>query len=269
MNMTANVEEKNLSVLFARLDDLHRSARQGVLGVSCFLSPRELHFARQHLKQSGAAEQFFSWGGYDDAERQKIYILPEYMEGICDTSSFEEYGYDDGIAALCIKGSGYKKLTHRDFLGSVFGLGLQRSVIGDIFVSGDDEPSATVICEKTVAQFICDTLCKVGSDTVSVKMKDILEIAVPERKFLHITDTLASARADCIVAAVCSLSREKARVAVVNGLLEIDHECCERPDRILVAPCTVTVKGYGKFRINSLSDKTKKGRLRLDADKYI
>ena len=71
------------------------------------------------------------------------------------------------------------------------------------------------------------------------------------------------------MASLCSLSREKARVAVVNGLLEIDYECCERPDRTLTAPCTVTVKGYGKYRINSLSDKTKKGRLRLDADKYV
>ena len=132
-----------------------------------------------------------------------------------------------------------------------------------------DVPRATVICEQNVARFICDTLTKVGSDTVSAKMTELTEITPPERKFSHISDTLASPRADCVVAAVCSLSREKARVAVVNGLLEIDHEICERPDKTVEAPCTISVKGFGKFRINSLCDKTKKGRLRLDADKYI
>ena len=69
--MMNTAEEKSLSVLFARLDDLCRTARQGSLGVSCFLSPRELHFAKKHLASEGAL--FFEWGGYDDAERKKIY----------------------------------------------------------------------------------------------------------------------------------------------------------------------------------------------------
>jgi len=265
--MMNTAEEKSLSVLFARLDDLCRTARQGSLGVSCFLSPRELHFAKKHLASEGVL--FFEWGGYDDAERKKIYVLPEYMEGIGGTDAFEEFGFDHEVTAVTVSGSGYKRLNHRDFLGSILGLGLQRSVVGDIFVVEDEIPKATVICEKNVARFICDTLTKVGSDTVSVRTEELSGMKIPERKYSHVSDTLASPRADCVVAALCSFSREKARSAVVNGLLEIDHELCERPDKNLVAPCIVTVRGVGKFRINSLSDKTKKGRLRLDADKYI
>ena len=264
MNTT---EEKNLTVLLARLDDMCRTAEEGTLGVSCFLSPRELHFLRDRLCRKGTP--FIEWGGYEGAERAKIFVLPEYMEDVTSAEGFEDFGFDCGMAALTVKGSGYKKLTHRDFLGSILGLGLQRSVVGDIFILDGDVPRAVVICEKNAARFLCDTLVKVGSDTVSVSVTDLSEIKAPERKYSHVSDTLASARADCVVAALCSLSREKARVAVVNGLLEIDYECCERPDRTLTAPCTVTVKGYGKYRINSLSDKTKKGRLRLDADKYV
>ena len=260
-------EEKNLTVLLARLDDMCRTAEEGSLGVSCFLSPRELHFSKAHLSRKGAL--FVEWGGYEDAERKKIFVLPEYMGGVSDTAGFEDYGFEAGITAVTVKGSGYKKLNHRDFLGSILGLGLQRSVVGDIFLLDGDVPKAVVICEKNAARFLCDTLVKVGSDTVSVSLAGLSEIKAPERKFAHINDTLASPRADCVVAALCSLSREKARVAVVNGLFEVDYEICERPDRTLTAPCTVTVKGYGKFRINSLCDKTKKGRLRLDADKYV
>ena len=86
---------------------------------------------------------------------------------------------------------------------------------------------------------------------------------------MHISDTVASARLDCIVAAICSLSREKARAAVISGLVEVNFENETAPDKNLSVPAVVSVRGYGKFRINSVSDVTRKGRLRLDADKYL
>ena len=63
--------------LYARLEDIKGSAVRGELGISAFLSPRELHYAQEFLSRSGAA--FFCFGGYADSERKRIYILPEYM----------------------------------------------------------------------------------------------------------------------------------------------------------------------------------------------
>ena len=91
----------------------------------------------------------------------------------------------------------------------------------------------------------------------------------PYRSFLHISDTVSSARIDSIVASLCSLSREKARMTVVGELVEVDFAVETRPDRQVNAPCTVSVRGYGRFRVNSVSEQTRKGRLRLDADKYL
>ena len=56
---------------------------------------------------------------------------------------------------------------------------------------------------------------------------------------------------------------------VLDGAVEFDYEICERPDKTVSGACVITVRGHGKFRINSLADKTKKGRIRLDADKYV
>ena len=86
---------------------------------------------------------------------------------------------------------------------------------------------------------------------------------------MHVSDTVASARLDGVVAALLSISRERAKEMVLGGLVELDYETCERTDKILVPPSVITVRGFGKFRVNSLCDKTKKGRLRLDADKYV
>ena len=262
-----NISEDK-KILFARLDDLCRSAEQGIPVSSCFLSPRELYFGAQYLRTHGMTGRFLEWGGYGSAERKKIIVLPEYMEGV----SFEglsDYGVDCGVAALLVLCSGFVKVTHRDLLGSVLGLGIERDVIGDIVLSEGEKIQATVICDAAIAEYIEANLVKVGRDTVKVKKAELSAEFVPERKFVHLSGTVASARLDCIVAAVCSLSREKAREAVVAGLVELDYEPEERPDRTVSSPAVLAVRGYGKFKINAVSDVTRKGRIRLDADKYV
>ena len=260
---------RDIFVLFARLDDLYRSADQGLLGSTSFLSPRELHFAMAHIRSRGQSSRAVEWGGYADAERKKLFILPDYMEGVKDAASFSDYGFDVGISGVSVLGSGYRAISHRDFLGSVLGLGLERDVIGDILIYGEPKPRALIICASAVADFICENLNKVASDTVSVTKAELLGIDLPERKFLHISDTIASARLDAVVSSLLSVSRDKAKEIVLSGAVEVDYEMSERPDKAVSAPSTVTVRGVGKFRINSVSDMTKKGRIRLDADKYV
>ena len=191
------------------------------------------------------------------------------MEGVSEYVEFAEYGFEGDISAVRVVGSGYRTLSHRDFLGSVLGLGLERDVVGDILVNEGEKPHAVIICDRAVSVFICENLVKVGSDTVRASVLECEDIAPPERKFLHISDTVASARLDGVVASLISTSRERAKEIVLDGAVEVDYEVCERPDKVLTSPCAVTVRGFGKFRINSLADKTKKGRIRLDADKYV
>ncbi len=255
--------------LYARLEDLCRSAEQGMLGESCFLSPAELHFAREYLARSAKSGEFLEWGGYESAERRKIYILPEYALDARSYDELREYGFEGTVAAVKIVGSGYCRLCHRDFLGAVLGLGLERQAVGDIAFFDGERPWAIVICESSIADFIADELKKIGNDTVRAEKTEIDKNFSVPRQFVHISDTVASARVDCVVASLCSLSRDKARQSVLSGTVEVDYEREERPDRAVCAPCVISVRGYGKFRVNSVSEPTRKGRLRLDADKYV
>ena len=262
-------EDKDLTILFARLDDLYRSAERGLLVSTSFLSPRDLHFALDYLKRTGRTARSVAYGGYADAERRRIYLLPDFMEGVTEVGEFAAYGFESDISAVEVVGSGYRKLSHRDFLGSVLGLGLERDVVGDILVSEGEVPSAVIICDAEVSPFICENTVKVGSDKVKARVICTEDIVPPEKRFLHVSDTVASARLDGVVSSLASLSRDRAKEIVLDGAVEVDYEVCMRPDKALVAPCTLTVRGVGKFRINSLADKTKKGRVRLDADKYV
>lgn len=254
-----------LDGLYSRLEDLKKRAVRGEMGISAFFSPRELHYAERYLRSSGGS--YLCYGGYKEAERKRIYLLPEYMEGAEDMTALSEYGVESGISAVKIKGSGFVSLSHRDFMGALLCLGLERGVVGDIVTL--DKSTAVAFCEEKIASFIISELKEVGRD--KVKAAEITPEAdfCPARSFAHISDTVASPRLDCVVAAVCNLSREKARECVCDGRVELDYEYCERPDREVSPPCVMSVRGYGKFRICSIGEQTRKGRYRLSAEKFL
>ena len=267
-------ENEEARALAARLDDLCARADSGELGVTVFMSPRELAFTKKYLAAKGAAVCFF--GGYPQAERQRAYILPDYMSELseCDGDTdieerLSQFGYSSSVFALRICGSGYRRLSHRDFLGSLLGLGIERSVLGDILLLGDGDREALLLCDSNISEFIEKELCYVANDKVKVRGAELEDIQIPPRRTQPISDTVASPRLDAVVAALCNLSRDKARAAVVSGLVEIDFESEERPDRLLSGGATVSVRGFGRYRVISVSDKTKKGRYRLVAEKYV
>ena len=256
---------KKDEVFYSRLEDLKRCAIRGNLGISAFFSPREIFLAEEYFKRGGVEFAFF--GGYEDAERKKCYLLPEFIGEIRDINEIRDYGYSFEIDALLIKGSGFEKLSHRAIMGSILGLGVERDVIGDIVLRNDNE--AVFFCDSKLTEFFSQNLERIGRDKVKIRKIELSALDLPARSFLQITDTVASARLDCVVSALCSLSRERAKERIENSLVELNFEIEERPDREIVAPATVSVRGVGKFRVLSVSDKTKKGRYRLVAEKYL
>ena len=261
--------KEEFSVLFAHVDDLCARAERGELGATRFLSPKEQYALSVYLNSHGFRGRYIVFGGYVDAERCRVFILPEYIENAETYGDISPYIEDKPISAIRIVGSGYRKLTHRDFLGSLLALGIERDVVGDIVVRSGEKDEAVVFCDGVIEEFLLAELKRIANDAVKTETFTVSDDFVSERRFLHISDTVASARLDCIVAAICSLSREKARAAIISGLVEVNFENETAPDKNLSVPAVVSVRGYGKFRINSVSDITRKGRLRLDADKYL
>jgi RNA-binding protein YlmH len=270
-------EKEEFGALYARMEDLCLRAERGEASASSFLSPRELHYATRYLARKGSA--FFAFGGYLGAERQKLFFVPDYValsedllknpdEALACAETMEEFGMEPQIGALRITGSGYRELTHRDFLGSLLGLGLERSVLGDVVVENEQGSCAVVFCEAHIADFIVENLLRVANDKVKVSRLERSSYVPPKRAFTAINDTVASSRLDGVVAALCGLSREKARDVVESGLVEINFEREERPDRTVTPPALISVRGVGRFRVLSLNDRTRKGRLRMEAEQF-
>lgn len=86
-------------------------------------------------------------------------------------------------------------MSHRDILGSILGLGIERHAIGDIIVK---ENIAYIIVMKDISDFILTNLVKVGKANVKVAHIDLAQLDIPEPKFKEINTTVPSMRLDCL-----------------------------------------------------------------------
>ena len=260
----------------ARLEDAIRKSTTGSVAHLPFLTMRERRRAERILDAHGMHNAYWFWGGHPIAERTCLFLLPEYLVAMLPEDANErdamlkEYlceELQEAVMSLAIKGSGFRNLSHRDYLGAILGLGIERDAIGDVAVQ--DEHNAILFCPRTLGAFLIGELNKVGSDTVRCRECVIDENFTDGKKYRPISDTVASARLDCVVAALCNLSREAAQSAVRSGLVEVDFEPEERVDTVLEPPITVSVRGYGRFILRAFDGETKKGRLRLKADQLV
>lgn len=252
--------------LLARARELLARAERGEVTYTPFLDPAEQHFLS--LELAYARERWVLDGGYAAAERRRMLFLPDY---VAEAGELREEllapAREECLLALTVRGSGYRALTHRDFLGAVLHLGIARDAIGDLLVP--DPYTCILFCDRTMLTFLCGELCRVASDAVTAKPLTLPPDFDGGRKFERLADTVPSPRADAVVAALCRLSRERAQALFRAGAVEVDFEPAEKPDLKVGEGTVLVVRGYGKFRICSLSDLTKKGRYRLLAERYL
>ena len=115
-------------LLLARaLDKLELARQRNIPACTGFLSPQERVSVENLLNACGHPRHLF-FGGYEGAERTVCAFLPDWQEA----EDWQGDGESCPVRALRCTWSGGQKLTHRDFLGSILGLGLDREKVGDL-----------------------------------------------------------------------------------------------------------------------------------------
>ena len=269
-------------LLISRATELSERSEKNAVALS-FLTPREQRLVFSAMERMGCADRVFFWGGFFGAERRRAVFLPSWLElGRCSyplyskereehfVRSLSEMGMEsilsDYTGAVRLSGSGYAKLSHRDFLGALMGLGLKRSVIGDICVF---DYGAVVFCEEKTSAFIAEELRNAGRDSIrSERISVDLDFSA-DRKFQEICTTVASLRLDGVVRALCNISRDDALQLVLQGSVELNYFVNKEPDRAVLENDIVSVRGFGKYIIDRGGEETRRGRIRLIARKYV
>lgn len=262
--------------LLARCDEHLVKAGNGVFSATEFLTPAEAYRLADHVRRRGESGRALFFGGADGAERTVFCAVPDYclpyeeMEADAAESYIRGAAAEDleaTVSAILVTGSTYRNLSHRDYLGSILALGIRRSVVGDIVLQSDS--SAVIFVLTHMSAFLCENLTRIGSDKVTVTPYRIPADFRIERRFETVTDSIASPRLDCVVGGLLNLSRERAKEAVMAGLVELNYETATEIDGIVRDGDLLSVRGYGKFVVDSVSETNRKGRVRLVARRYV
>lgn len=239
------------SRLMKRAEELCRVAEsRGIPRYTGFLSDREQMLAEAACHKAGC-ESFRFWGGFEGAERQVLCIEPPDAWQEEPTAYLRMQTYD----------SGAKLPTHRDYLGSLLGLGLDRACIGDLLQDPDDAAVfyAVVLADK--AEFITVNFTSAGHSPVHVETCTELPprlLTDPERE-LH-EATVSALRADAVLAAMMHTSRTKAAEYIAAGRVEVNHLPLRAAHEAMYVADIITVRGVGRFRLAEIGGKSKKDR---------
>lgn len=182
----------------------------------------------------------------------------------------ESLGYDEAFPIVLLHISPVQKkfsdaLTHRDFLGSVIGLGIERTKLGDIIVRDNE---GYIFVSESISEYILENLSKVKRTNVRVeKFLDIPEAVAP--KFAEESMIVSSNRLDAIIARVYKLSRDLAVRYISEGKVFLSGRQMTENAKQLKSGDTVSVRGKGKFIFEGEGGSTKKDKLYIKIKKYV
>ena len=198
------------------------------------------------------------FGGYSLAERK----VARFSVGE-ECSDFSDFA----IKIVCVSPLNMKfsdNLNHRDFLGSLMGLGISRSMIGDIIVADN---CGYIFCLEKISALIAQELKKVKH--TSVKCSIISEL--PSDISLSGTDNeviVPSLRLDAVAAAVFSMSRKEISYHIASSKVFVNSVQKDSCSYNLKCGDIVSVRGHGRFTFNEELRTTKKGRIVISVTEF-
>lgn len=273
-------------------DRLEQCRSYDMLTHTGFLDARQQSLVRRAFGARQGDVQIVYYGGYADADRVIMAALPYYMQGFEDAAGSggaeggggsggtDSAGAEGGVPAevrelLTVirasvpKGSHAAKngraLAHSDYLGALMGLGLKRTVIGDILVRDD---GADIIVTAEIADYLMQTFASAGRSHLSLEQVPITALRLPERTVTEMHDTVASLRLDALLASAFRLPRGKAADAVRQGLVFVDHLEATKADMTIEEGAELVIRHKGKVRLAAVGGKSRKDRINVTFEKY-
>ena len=234
-----------------------RSYSAGIFTFTDFLGLAEQSVFRECARALGGI-RYTLFGGAVGCERVMIRFGSE-----------EELGYSVDFPIVCIKAEPRSqkfadKLTHRDFLGALLNLGIERETLGDIAIIDN---VGYIFAAEDIAPFILAELTRAKHTdlTLSLTEPPTESLFKTERRTVQIS----SERLDAVIAKTFSLSRDEAQLLFSRGLVFADGREIESASYTPKAAERISVRGKGRFTYLGIEGLSRKGKLNVAIDLYI
>jgi RNA-binding protein YlmH len=248
-------EEEQLKKRF--LEQAFTAFHKNIPVFTDFLNLNEQHLLLS-VKKDFPDISFSMQGGFEFSERKMASFYPKY--------EMEEPLFP--ICVLQISPLNKKfadKLSHRDYLGAILNLGIDRGITGDILIKED---KAFLFCKEKIAPFIIENLVKIKHTHVSCETANEDSYLIkPELK--EIKGSVASVRLDAVLSLAFSESRNNVSKYISGGKVFVNSRLIESNSHMLHEKDVVSVRGLGKFIYKEVLNQTKKGRYYITIQKYI
>ena len=244
-NLASNEE------LIARLQDLQRqSETYHKQTESYFLNEEEQAVALSIFLPS---QHIIYDGGYEGSQKKKVIFRYD-----------EEDDFSDIVCIASDIDNRFQPIGHRDILGALMHLQIDRHHFGDFWVENN---KIYIYTSSLMAKFLCQELIKIGRHNVS--FKEIDERPVQVFKLEHFEKVISSNRIDAVVASLANISRGKAKEMIKEGKVQINHRLLADVDEVCNNNCTISIRGVGRFIFLEVLRSTKKDRIVVAFAKYI
>ena len=224
---------------------------------SDFLDPRQQYICQSLVNRQGNLFICFE-GGHEQAERKRAWIAPDYMvHGPADIviELLHLYSLDERLTDL----------RHGDYLGALLGLGIKREKVGDLYIFED---GCHILLAAEMASFVELHLRQAGRARLQIERLPLQNLRFHAVTFQEFYITVSSLRLDGIVSDVCKMSRSKALLPIKAGRCRVNWRVEESPATLLRDGDTISLQGWGRFRLLEVQGMTKKGNIRVKVGKF-
>lgn len=249
---------KEETLLQKRLIELSRTAYiRGIVTFSDFLNLNELnilHTTPKHQFQS----QYVTYGGYGLSERQMVAFLPDAL--------YYAFQYPFRILEIQPLNRRFsEELGHRDYLGAVMNLGIERCKLGDIMIDGE---KALLFVREELADYVIENLTRIKHTSVQVHTAPELAASY-EPRYEELKGTVASVRLDSVLSLAYPLSRSKLTAYIEGGRVFVNGKLITSNGYRLKEGDIISVRKMGRIVYDGVLSETKKGRYLAAIRRYL
>lgn len=256
-----NQEDKLL--LAKVLDKIEFCKTKNKIEYTDFLNLAEQDLAYKFLKKIKFANYYF-FGGSEEAER-KVLIL--YPEKLTEDMARKNHSKIMSIIKINVPTELENEYNHRNYLGAIIKLGIEREKIGDISVK---TKGAEIIIKNEVQNFLMHNLKSLTRfNSCEIEKKEIEDLSKIESQKIEIKEIIASLRLDNIVAALARTSRNKSTQMLEQERVFLNFKCETKTSKQVKVGDIITIRGKGRFEFKEITGNTKKGRYIIKVDKYV
>lgn len=228
------------------LDKINKYEKTEMLITTNFLDLNEFKISQELLNKSKIKYKVFSLD--DILEKRCIALTSEYDEN-----------YDFScVSCIKVTPDKYAKLVHKDYMGSIYNMGITQDMIGDIIVF---ENYAYIFLMTKVLDFALLNYTQVGNSKVKVEAIDINNLEEIVHNFEDVNIIVPSNRVDSVLAHVYKLSRSEVETKILKNELYINSKCVNNKTYLLKPNDIVAFRRCGKFKYLDVVKTTKNDNL--------